>query len=163
MTSRRACLPQANDLPFTRGPIAADPDRREARQGVSGVPGADGEDNERLTVEVGQRRRLLHRRVRRDELLDRAPEARAGRGVGTRLAPDVWRQTAVGALRDQPSATQVSHQGEHGGGATEDAVRLGPGRQGRARFRGGGVQQHQAGSLVGIVGGEGLDVQAAEE
>src|SRR5215204_3500755 len=59
MTSRQARLPQANDLPFIRCPIAADPDRREARQGVSGVPGADGEDNERLTVEVGQRRRLL--------------------------------------------------------------------------------------------------------
>lgn len=42
--------------------------------------------------------------------------------------------TAVGELSNQPSSTHLSHGGEHGGDATEDAVRLGPGRQGKARF-----------------------------
>jgi hypothetical protein len=76
-----------------------------------GVPGIRGEDDERLTVQVGQRRRLLRRRVRLDELLDEAAEVAGGRGVGARLAAEVSRETAVGGLGEQPSGTQVSHCG----------------------------------------------------
>lgn len=45
-----------------------------------------GEDDKRLTAEVGQRRRLLHRRRPR-ELVDEAAEVAGGRGIGARLVP----------------------------------------------------------------------------
>jgi hypothetical protein len=44
-----------------------------------------GEDDKRLTAEVGQRR-LLHRRRPR-ELVDEAAEVAGGRGIGARLVP----------------------------------------------------------------------------
>src|SRR5215208_2568632 len=44
----------------------------------SGIPGVGGDDDERLAVEVGQRRRLLHRGVRRAGLLDPAGQEGGG-------------------------------------------------------------------------------------
>ena len=74
----------------------------------SGVPGVCGEDDERLTVEVGQRRRLLRRRVRRDELLDPAAKV-SGRSRR-------WRAPRLGSVaedcRRRPGRSAVRHPGE---------------------------------------------------
>lgn len=54
-----------------------------------------GEDDEWLTAEVGQQRRLLHRRRPVEKLLDEAREVPGGRRIGARLVPRAWRKTAI--------------------------------------------------------------------
>jgi hypothetical protein len=68
-----------------------------------------------FAVEVGQGRRLLHRPVRLDELLDVASEVAVGRRVGACLVPRAWRQTGVGGLGEQASGSEVGHGGQQGG------------------------------------------------
>ena len=59
------------------------------------VPGVGGEDDERLSVEVGQQRRLTGRRGRGEKLLDPASEVPGGCGVGAGLVAGAWRKSAV--------------------------------------------------------------------
>ena len=70
-----------------------------------------GEDDKRLTGEVGQRRRMLHRGGALDRLLDEAREVAGGRGIGARLVPRAWRQTAVVGVGDQAYGSEVSGRG----------------------------------------------------
>jgi hypothetical protein len=67
-----------------------------------------GEDNERLTVEIGEGRRVMYRRARHAILpWDEARKVAGGRRVSARLVPAAWRQTAVGELGDQASGSEV--------------------------------------------------------
>ena len=59
------------------------------------VPGVGGEDDERLTVEISQQRRLMGRRGRRENFLDPASEVPGGCGVGAGLVAGAWRKSAV--------------------------------------------------------------------
>ena len=50
-------------------------------------PVSAGEDDERLTVEISQQRRLMGRCGRREKFLDPATEMAGGGGVGARFVP----------------------------------------------------------------------------
>jgi hypothetical protein len=77
-----------------------------------------GEDDQRLTVEAGQGRRLLHRRVRRSILLDGAGKAAGRRGLGAGLVPGARRKSGVGERVEQTSGSEVTGRGRQGGGLT---------------------------------------------
>ena len=94
------------------------------------MPGSGGEDDERLPVEAGQRRRLPHRCRPREELLEVADEIAGGRGIGPRLVPRARRQ-GVGGQGEQGGRPQASHRGQQGGDATGPRCRARPQSAGR--------------------------------
>ena len=127
----------------------------------SAVPGVGGEDDQRLPVQAGQGRGLLHRGVGFDELVDEAVEVAGQRRVGARLVLNA----AAGGCRRRPGRSAVRRRGERPRGPARRRDRgrcRGDARQGWARLGCGGVQEHQAGDVVRELRGEALDVQAAE-
>src|SRR4029078_3290107 len=85
-----------------------------------------------------------------------------GGGGGAGLVAGAGRQSCVGERVLQASGSQVSGRGGQGGDAADGIVGIGVAGLGWAGLGCGGVEQHQAGDLVGVLGGEDLHVQSPE-